>query len=290
MRSTVVLLVLLGCCLTGAQLQDEVGEITEQTLQPDIWTELKELRDMVVEQRVKLQSVEARLKTSESRVAQLKTENEALREMVAKQTGELGATKTELGAVEARLKTSENQVEELKREIADRPKVAFSAVLTDAGNVGPFNTDITLVYTKVLTNIGDHYSPATGIFTAPVRGVYYFRFTAFGFGSGLRIGSMLYKNGQRIVYVSDYQGSGEQDDYSSNAAVIQLESSPGPYDGPTLQPGSLDTWGLDRSPSQTGQSLVPSPQEAPHRLCPFRTTGPDGAGEGSHLASSLVAA
>ncbi|XP_036375404.1 complement C1q-like protein 2 [Megalops cyprinoides] len=223
MRTTVVLLVLPGCCLTGARLQKEGGEITQRNLQPDIWTELKELRDMVVEQRVELRVVEGRLKASENQVAHLKTENEALREMVTEQRSELGATKTELGTVEARLKTSESQVEELRREIADRPKVAFSAVLTDAGNVGPFNTDVTLVYAKVITNIGNHYSPATGIFTAPVRGVYYFRFTAFGFGSHLRIGSMLYKNGQRIVYVSDSQGSGEQDDYSSNAAVLQLE-------------------------------------------------------------------
>uniref|UniRef100_A0A4W5MP44 C1q domain-containing protein n=1 Tax=Hucho hucho TaxID=62062 RepID=A0A4W5MP44_9TELE len=61
--------------------------------------------------------------------------------------------------------SSEREVEELKKENADRPKVAFSAGLTDDGAVGPFNNEHTLVYTKVFTNIGQAYSPTTGIFT-----------------------------------------------------------------------------------------------------------------------------
>ncbi|XP_036375397.1 uncharacterized protein LOC118771495 [Megalops cyprinoides] len=300
MRTTVVLLVLLGCCLTGAQLQNERGEITQRNLQPDIWTELQKLEDTVVDQRVQLGVLEARLKASESQVVelktdnkalrdtvvdqrvqltavegrlkasedqvvelktgndalremvmdqrielgatktelgsvegrlksiesqvlQLKTENDALREMVTEQRGELGATKTELGTVEARLKTSDSQLEELKRENKDRPKVAFSAGLTDAGTVGPFNADTTLVYAKVITNIGNCYNPATGIFTAAVSGVYYFRFTAHGSGSSIYIGSVLSKNGNRIVTTYNYQGTGDSYDDSSNAAVLQLE-------------------------------------------------------------------
>lgn len=60
-----------------------------------------------------------------------------------------------------RVTASEREVEELKRENADRPKVAFSAGLT-SGFVGPFNTETTLVYTRVITNIGQAYSPTTG--------------------------------------------------------------------------------------------------------------------------------
>lgn len=42
--------------------------------QPDIWTELKELRDMVVAQKVELSNIQARLTASESHVDELNGE------------------------------------------------------------------------------------------------------------------------------------------------------------------------------------------------------------------------
>uniref|UniRef100_A0A4W5ML02 Uncharacterized protein n=1 Tax=Hucho hucho TaxID=62062 RepID=A0A4W5ML02_9TELE len=60
--------------------------------------------------------------------------------------------KPELSAMWARVTAREREVEELKRENGDRPKLAFSAGLT-SGFVGPFNTETTLVYTRVITNI-----------------------------------------------------------------------------------------------------------------------------------------
>ena len=48
----------------------------------------------------------------------------------------------------ASLKASEREVEELKTDNTARPKVAFSASLANLGNVGRFNTDITLVHNR----------------------------------------------------------------------------------------------------------------------------------------------
>ncbi|XP_061109815.1 uncharacterized protein LOC133136373 isoform X2 [Conger conger] len=44
-------------------------------------------------------------------------------------------------------------------------RVAFTAALSNAGDMGPYETAITLVYTKVITNIGNHYSATTGTMT-----------------------------------------------------------------------------------------------------------------------------
>ncbi|CAB1344751.1 unnamed protein product [Coregonus sp. 'balchen'] len=103
-----------------------------------------------------------------------------------------------------------------------RTNVAFSVGLTNSGYVGPFNSEKTLVYKKVFTNIDNAYDTTSGIFRAPVKGVYYFRFTAMGRMSYQKFGVYLIKNGQRLLHnVQDnFNGSYE---YISGALILQLE-------------------------------------------------------------------
>ncbi|XP_053176347.1 scavenger receptor cysteine-rich type 1 protein M130-like [Scomber japonicus] len=120
-----------------------------------------------------------------------------------------------------RLKICENEVEELKRQNADQPKVAFSLGLTDDRQIGPFNTDITLKFSKVITNFGRVYSPTTGVFTAPVRGAYYFSFNILDTRSNTWRDVYLYHNNKRVLTSHNYSvHSGES---VSNSLVLQLE-------------------------------------------------------------------
>ena len=41
-------------------------------------------------------------------------------------------------------------------------KVAFSAGLTDSGSVGPFDEEMTLIFSKIITNVGGAYNQTAG--------------------------------------------------------------------------------------------------------------------------------
>ncbi|XP_042366680.1 heavy metal-binding protein HIP-like [Plectropomus leopardus] len=305
MKSAAIFLVLL-LCLQWTWAQGESGEVTgkdtetegekdvqfevqgvraahdqssrQTNITPDIWTELKELRDMAIEHRIKIEKLEqektvlearisasnnkleelkrdntvleVKMNNSENAVKELKRENMDLLDRVTasenkntmletrmtsteNEVEELKRKNVDLLArvtanenrdtvLETRMSSSENEVEELKRQNADRPKVAFSVGLTDAGSIGTFNTDITLKFSKVFTNIGQAYSPTTGIFTAPARGVYYFRFTVWENRSSMWTGAKLYHNDKRVMWSYDYNDNLGYVSVS-NALVLQLE-------------------------------------------------------------------
>uniref|UniRef100_A0A673BB32 C1q domain-containing protein n=1 Tax=Sphaeramia orbicularis TaxID=375764 RepID=A0A673BB32_9TELE len=215
--------------------QSEINENRQKNTSPDIWTELKELRDMVIKQEVDLSYIlESRLSSSETEVKELKRENAG--KSLFKHEYELRslkyhtninlrdrikASENKSTLLEARLSSSETEVEELKRENAERPKVAFSFGLTDAGTTGPLNTDITLKFTKVFTNFGQAYNPNTGIFTAPIRGVYYFRFSAINNNVNAALGVQVYLNGKRVSW--NYDRDSTSSGRITNAFVFQLE-------------------------------------------------------------------
>ncbi|KAL4618278.1 complement C1q-like protein 4 [Arapaima gigas] len=179
---------------------------------------------------------------------------------------ELGAMGEKLKAMESRLETCQSlmelkstvaslkaMLEDFKKEQEDRPKVAFSAGLGENGHTGPFNTGTTLVYKTVLTNIGSAYNPATGIFTAPLRGVYYFIYHCHG-GSSSEMNVSLYKNEQHIVMA--YEGkSDDSSDNMSNGVSLQLESGDQVY---LHLAASTHVWGQPKSISTfSGMLLFP---------------------------------
>ncbi|KAF4089554.1 hypothetical protein AMELA_G00067370 [Ameiurus melas] len=102
-------------------------------------------------------------------------------------------------------------------------KVAFSASLlaSGSGSDGPhYPVTASLIYKKVFTNVGNGYDSNTGIFTAPVTGVYYIRFYAHC-QTGYRMAVSLYKNGN--VQCSVFSDRPITNGNASNGIVLTLE-------------------------------------------------------------------
>ncbi|XP_062321826.1 multimerin-2-like isoform X6 [Osmerus eperlanus] len=204
---------------------DAVQAADLDTLKARLTASEGEVKDLHTENS----ALEARLSLSEHHVEELKAFDAVqaadlvtLKARLTASEGEVKDLQTKNSALETRLSLSECHVEELKAENEGRPKVAFYTALTDSGHVGPFNTDTSLVYSKVFTNIGNAYSPVTGVFTAPVRGVYYFRFTAADNRCSGSIGIHMHKND--LLIMGNYALTNDRHrKYVVNAVTLELE-------------------------------------------------------------------
>ncbi|XP_039679102.1 collagen alpha-1(X) chain-like [Perca fluviatilis] len=160
---------------------------------------------------------------------------------------EFGAMREKLTSVETRLKESVNQILELKNK--ERTKVIFSTAIGQGDKpIGPFNTDTTLIYRRVITNIGGAYSPSTGIFTAPVAGVYYF--TIFYHAGGDYEGKLLlFKNSELVVMTHDHRSGSDGADNGGNAAFLQLQPRDQVY---VRMAANSHVWGTDHHTTFSG--------------------------------------
>ncbi|XP_008289959.1 uncharacterized protein LOC103364585 [Stegastes partitus] len=152
----------------------------------------------MVDERPADLTVEDELKELQESLTQLQTENSGVKER-------LDATEKELKA------------------IRDVPKVAFAASLGGDGLQKTTSGQVNLIYKDVLTNIGQAYNSETGVFTAPVNGVYYIRFTTNA-PTDFPMSAVLYKNGSQIQLITHEQQSGEGSDTASNGAALQLQA------------------------------------------------------------------
>ncbi|XP_074539248.1 complement C1q-like protein 3 [Halichoeres trimaculatus] len=126
--------------------------------------------------------------------------------------------KAERREMSVRLEASEKELREMK----ETPKVAFAASLGGNGLVKTTSGNKDLIYREVLTNVGGAYNPETGVFTAPIRGVYYIRFTCNG-PTDFPRSAVLYKNNAVIQLIAHEQESGAGSDTASNGATLLLQ-------------------------------------------------------------------
>ncbi|XP_041635211.1 complement C1q-like protein 2 [Cheilinus undulatus] len=194
-------LVLLFC--SAALAQDvTIGTVVERC-SPDMCDLLKQfgaMSEKLSAMETKLQDSDTRLRDSENR---------------------LQNSEARLRDSENRLQASEAKILELKNK--ENTRVMFSAASgTPNAAVGPFDTATTLIYKRVITNIGNAYNSTTGIFTAPVAGVYYFTFF-YHAGGEHQVFLALYKNSQMIVDSTDHASSADTADNGGNAVILQLQ-------------------------------------------------------------------
>ncbi|XP_031435094.2 complement C1q-like protein 2 [Clupea harengus] len=213
----------------GKDLQDKTAATAsiQYTCPPDIYTELREMRALMAEQRVELryrlrasenkaETMETRLRASENKVEEQRA---VIKELKENQEEQAAAVRAVGGSV----KLTGSQVEELRREREER-RVSFSASLVASGRVtiGPFNTAVPLVYKHIFTNIGNAYNSNTGVFTAPVRGVYHFYFALHSQGhASFPSVISLHKNGELVVTAWSHQPTYNVN--HSNGASLLLE-------------------------------------------------------------------
>ncbi|KAK7105596.1 uncharacterized protein [Littorina saxatilis] len=111
---------------------------------------------------VHVDRMEARMTLMEARQGQLEKENKQLKNEVAELKDREAHRYTSLAESVYNLTDKVNQ------------SVAFTAwlIAPHSGN------SIIVTFDHIVTNVGDGYSPTTGIFTAPVAGLYFFRLTS----------------------------------------------------------------------------------------------------------------
>ncbi|XP_048409329.1 complement C1q-like protein 3 isoform X2 [Stegostoma tigrinum] len=124
----------------------------------------------------------------------------------------------QLDILNTRIANLEQQVATLQTYV---PSIIFHAKVSDGKNpIGPGH----IVYDTVIVNKGSGYNPSTGIFTAPVAGIYYFTYSLLGLSNSGNTEVHLMKNREALSYIHSIL-SASQAQAASMPAILTLNKN-----------------------------------------------------------------
>ncbi|XP_041820805.1 ELKS/Rab6-interacting/CAST family member 1-like isoform X2 [Chelmon rostratus] len=202
-----------------AELEAKLKKIQNNTFSTKLNEQKAEVDEFKEEIDRKFCAFDKKLKTQQTAVEQREADIDTLKSISAGIKNRLESTEIQL-AEQNKLKLAVNR---LATEV--NAKVAFSATIVESPGVftGPATTNNILIFDRALTNTGNAYDCSTGIFTAPLKGVYHFSFMTFGYNRHTS-GAILVKNGHYQVSTWEFTGL-DKSDTTSNTVILELNVS-----------------------------------------------------------------
>ncbi|XP_070578719.1 complement C1q tumor necrosis factor-related protein 5-like [Ptychodera flava] len=106
-------------------------------------------------------------------------------------------------------------------EVLQHPsRMAFSAAKTSS--MGQVSSETTVIYNRVISNVGNGYNTSTGKFTCTVSGVYFFMISASSYTSS-NLYLCLMKNSQILACVMERRSSSGLRGSACNSVIIELQ-------------------------------------------------------------------
>ncbi|XP_047192081.1 complement C1q tumor necrosis factor-related protein 3 isoform X1 [Scophthalmus maximus] len=152
--------------------------------------------------------------------------------------------------MERKLEKLEEKLKELedKMKQSGKGKVAFSVAAEQGGAVGPLSANTTLRFNTEMSNVDNVFNLNTGIFTAPVDGLYYFTFF-YRTPANKESMLILYKNGREVLKSSETARYYGGTDTAGNAAILKLKADDELY---LTLPAGNSIWAAGRQTTFSG--------------------------------------